>query len=345
MPKKKEDYSKFFFIFFTLFMVVITFLVIRPFIAPLLASVFFAYLFYPIYKWLLKWIRNRYACSLIVTLVIIAILIVPTFFIINTLTKEAYVNYLTTKQKILGLGAVFKTCNPQTPFCGFISYMGIILDDPQVKYHLQDSLEGVSSYVVNNVAGLIFSIPRLLLNFFIMTFTLFYLLIDGPSIIQGFRNALPLRDIYKRHLFEKFGMTIHAIAYGYIVVAVIQGALGGIGFYIFGLPSPVIWGIVMMFTALIPFLGTAIVWFPAALFKLISGISSNNTNEIMMASLFMIYGAVVISSIDNLIRPKIIGDKANVHPVMILVGVFGGLYLLGSVGAIVGPLVLSLFLS
>lgn len=345
MAKKRDDYSKYFFIYFTIFMVVLVFLVIKPFIPALLSSLLLAYIFYPLFKWFKKYLRNKYVSSFIVTVIIIILLILPLFFVLNTLTREAYVNYLISKQKLLTLGSAFKETNPNMPFYATISYLGNFLDDPKVKYHLEDSMEKVSTYVLNSASDLVLSIPRFILNFFIMLFTIFFLFIDGPVIIQRLRKVLPLGDVYKRHLFEKFGKTTHAIVYGYIVVAMIQGALGGIGFYLFGFPSPVIWGIVMALTSLIPFMGAAIVWFPAGFFKLIGGISANNNSEIAIACYFLIYSAIIVSSLDNVLRAKIIGDKAKVHPVLIMVGVFGGLYLIGSVGAIIGPLVLSLFVT
>lgn len=327
-------------------MMVLAFLVIRPFIAALLTSIFLAYIFYPIYAWVKKKVKNTNLAASIVSFLVIILLFLPLFFVLNTITKEAYVGYLTSKQKVLTIGDFFKGCDPaKNSLCGFINYIGDFLNEPKVKYHLQDGIEKASSYVVDAVSDLIFSIPRFVLNFFVMVFTMFYSFKDGPAILGNLKRVLPLRDIYKRHLFDKFEKVTFAIVYGHIVVAIIQGILGGIGFFIFGVHSPIIWGIVMAFAALIPFIGTAIVWLPAALFKLIEGISASNTGEIIGGVLFILYGIIIISSIDNVIRPKIIGDKANVHPVLILVGVLGGLYFIGVIGAVVGPLVLALFVT
>ena len=326
-------------------MIWLVFLVIRPFIATLLGSILLSYLFYPWYRWLQKKIKNKNAAALIISFVVVILLLAPLFFVLNTLTKEAYVSYLTSKQKILSIGDTLKNCPEENSFCGFVSYIGDFLDDPKVKYHLQTTVEKVTSYVIDSASNLVFSIPKFVLKFFVMMFTIFYLFKDGPSIIGNIRRVLPLKDVYKRHLFEKFGKTTFAIVYGYVVVAIMQGILGGIGFFIFGVTSPIIWGIVMIFAALIPFIGTGIVWFPAALFKLIEGISSGSTSEITGGVLFLLYGLIIISGLDNVIRPKLIGNKAKVHPILILVGVLGGLYLLGPVGLIVGPLMLALFVT
>lgn len=342
---EKEDYSKYFFVLFVILMIGLVFLVIRPFIASLLGSIFLAYLFHPLYRWLNKRIKIKSLCALIVSLVVIILLISPLFFVLNTLTREAYVTYLTSKQKILGMGVVLKNCPEGNPFCGVIAPLGNFLDDPKVKYHLQNAVEKVTSYVIDTASNLVFSIPRFVLNFFVMIFVMFYLFKDGPSIIANLKRVLPLKEVYKRHLFEKFGKTTFAIVYGHTVVAIIQGIVGGIGFFIFGVNSPVIWGIVMIFAALVPFIGTGLIWFPPAFINLLNGVSTGDKALTIGGVLFILYGLIIISSLDNVLRPKIIGNKAKVHPVLVLVGVLGGVYLLGFVGLFVGPLILALFVT
>ncbi len=325
-------------------MITLVFIVIRPFIAALLASIVLSYLFFPLYRWFKRKVKNENLAALIVSFVVILLLIFPLFFVLNTITKEAYVGYLISKQKILEMGDFLQSCDSDiNPFCGFFTYVGEFFNDPKVKYHLQNTVERVTSYIIDSASNLVFSIPKFVLNFFVIIFTMFYLFKDGPKLFNDLRRLLPLRDIYKKHLFEKFGKVTFAIIYGYVVVAIVQGIAGGIGFFIFGIPSPLIWGIVIAFAALIPFVGTVVVWLPAALIKLFSGILSGNTGETIGGILFILYGLIIISGIDNIIRPKIIGDKARVHPVLILVGVLGGLYLFGFIGVVIGPLILALF--
>jgi len=342
---KKEDYSKYFFVLFVMLMIWLVFLVLKPFIGALLGSVFLSYLFYPVYKWVKKKVKSKNVASLIVSFIVILVLLVPLFFVLNTLTKEAYVTYLTSKQKILSVGDMLKNCPEGGPFCGFINYVGEFLDDPKVKYHMQNTVEKVTSYIIDSASTLVFSIPKFVLNFFVMIFTMFYLFKDGPAVLNNLKRVLPLKDIYKRHLFEKFNKVTFAIVYGHIVVAIIQGIVGGIGLFIFGVTSPIIWGIVMIFAALIPFIGTGIVWFPPALLKLFNGLATGDSRAIVGGVLFMLYGILIISSLDNILRPRIIGKRAKVHPVLILVGVLGGIYLLGFVGLIAGPLIFALFVT
>ena len=126
-------------------MSLLVFLVIKPFIGAILASVVLAYLFYPLYRFLAKKTKNKNFSSLITCFIVIIILLLPLFFILNTLTKEAYVSYLTSKQKVLQVGDFLKGCDPaDNPFCGLINYMGDFFNQPKVKYHLGTTIEKVT---------------------------------------------------------------------------------------------------------------------------------------------------------------------------------------------------------
>jgi predicted PurR-regulated permease PerM len=133
--------------------------------------------------------------------------------------------------------------------------------------------------------------------------------------------------------------------YGNITIAIMQGILGAIGFMIFGVPSPILWGFVMVLFALIPYFGTAVVWLPAALNLIFSGYLQNNSSLTTRGIFLIVYGVLVISSIDNILKPKLIGAKANVHPILVLIGVLGGLSLFGFVGLFLGPMMLALLMT
>ena len=126
---------------------------------------------------------------------------------------------------------------------------------------------------------------------------------------------------------------IVGVVFGFVITAALQGLFGALGFLIFQLSSPLVWGLIMMILALIPFLGPALVWFPIGVIQLISG-------NLFSGIGLLLYGAIIISSIDNIVRPKIISYKSNIHPLLILLGVVGGLKLFGFIGIVIGPVVL-----
>ncbi len=348
IDKKEKDYSKYFFVLFALGLATIAFLVVKPFLVAILTSIVFSYIFYPIYVKINKRIKHRNISALIVCIIMIVLFLLPLFFVLNMVSREAYINYLLSKQKFAQMQKFIIECNENTidnKACSVFGFFIRFFDEPKVRYHLENTMNNISSYIIDSVSSLIFSIPWFVLNFFVVIFISFYLLKEGPEIFYLLKKILPLNEVYKKHLFEKFGETTFAIVYGYILVAIIQGILGGIGFVIFGIGSPLLWGIAMTFAALIPFLGTALIWLPAAIFKLVNGVLINSPKEIIGGVLLTLYGTIIISGIDNILRPKIIGNKAKVHPIFILVGVLGGLKLLGFPGVFVGPLILALFIT
>jgi predicted PurR-regulated permease PerM len=149
---------------------------------------------------------------------------------------------------------------------------------------------------------------------------------------------LPLTRERKEKMAFEIKSAAHAAIYGQISIALLQGALGGLGFFIVGIGNPVFWGFIMTIMAFIPVTGTGIVWFPAAIMQLING-------NILGGIFLLAYGFIVVSGIDNLIRPKIIAGKAKIHPVIALLGVLGGLKLFGFFGIIIGPLIAAIFIA
>jgi predicted PurR-regulated permease PerM len=144
----------------------------------------------------------------------------------------------------------------------------------------------------------------------------------------------------KKHQAEislQFKQVTSAILYGYILTAMLQGFLGGLTFYIVGIPSPILWGVIMSIFALLPFGGTALILVPAILFSLGAGDTQS--------TVILIVATLIIGNIDNFVRPKIIGKKSDIHPVVVLVGVLGGLYLFGIMGFLIGPLIFALLLT
>ena len=164
---------------------------------------------------------------------------------------------------------------------------------------------------------------------------MFYSLKDGKNFIKLIGKEIPLRESHKKDLSKKFNSVIYATLYGIIVTSIIAGTLGALGFYIFGLGSPILWGIIMTILSMLPVVGASLVWLPVGIYSIVTG-------KVLAGVGFMIYCWVAVSSMENIVRPKIIGVKGKVHPVFVLLGVLGGLKVLGLIGIIIGPLLLSI---
>ncbi|MEX2129841.1 MAG: AI-2E family transporter, partial [Pseudohongiellaceae bacterium] len=171
-----------------------------------------------------------------------------------------------------------------------------------------------------------------------MLYLTFFLLRDGEKIIGWMREALPLDSERKQLLLDKFVEVTRATIKGNIVVAAIQGALGGLIFSILGLPAPILWAVVMAFLSLIPAVGAAIVWVPVAIYLY-------STGAWIAASILLAYGALIIGLADNLLRPMLVGRDTKLPDYMVLFSTLGGLALMGINGFVIGPMLAALFLT
>lgn len=326
--------------------IILGFFISRPFLPALFTGAIIAYLAYPLYQKVLSRIKNKNAASFLVAAVIVLLLTVPFISIIGIVSKEAYSTYTTLSQQNLGTNFLKITCGDESFWAckSMNSFIGFLPKD-NLDYYLQVTIEKITGFIIRNVSNVLASIPSFLLNFFVMIFVVYYLLKDGDSIAKRIKGILPLKETHKQHVFDRFHHITYAMFYGNISVAIIQGILGAIGFMIFGVPSPILWGFVMVLFALIPYFGTAIIWLPASLNLIFIGYLQSDNSLITKGVLLIAYGIVVISSIDNILKPMIIGTKANVHPILVLIGVLGGLNLFGFVGLFLGPMMLALLMT
>ena len=328
-----------------LVLILISFLIIRPFLTAVLAGVILSYIFYPCYSRIYRKISNKNISALITSIIVVVILTVPLFFVLNTISTEAYTTYLLSRQK-LASGQFLASCEPaDKPVCKFINYFADKANDPKIRYYFDTTIKNATAKITEGISNVLFTLPIFLLDTFIILFVMFFMFRDGEILVDKIGRILPLKNKYRKHVFKKLNDMAYAVIYGSIIIAIIQGTLGGLGFLIFGLSSPLLWGVVMIFAALIPYVGSSIVWFPAALMLIINGYFNLETNLIIKGILLMLYGVLIIGTIDNILKPKLIGDKGGLHPVLVLLGVVGGLKFFGFIGIVIGPIILSMLVA
>ena len=326
---------------------ILSFLVIKPFLTAILVSLVLAYIFHPIYRILNKKIKNKNIAAFIVTILIVLLIIAPSFFILNTVSREAYFLYLNSKQTLF-TGDVFSSgCSGEITSlkCTITDYFKGLFSDPQTKFYIDDTIKKATEFFVGSISGFLFSIPARVLNFFIILFVTFFFFRDGDLLVKKIEKLLPLKEGHKKRVFARFNNVAFAVIYGSILVAIIQGSLGGIGFFAVGIKSPLVWAVIMMMFALVPYVGSTVIWLPAALILVISGYVESDSFIMLKGILLIVYGTFIIGLADNFLKPKIIGDRANVHPVLVLLGVLGGLKFFGFIGILVGPVLLALLIS
>lgn len=324
----------------------LAFIITRPFLPALFTGAIIAYLSYPLYKKTLKRINNKNIAAFIIAIVIVLIFTIPLIAVIGLISKEAYTTYTTLNQQNLGTNFMRIVCKDE----GYLSCRALksfvsFLPEEDLDYYLQITIKKITEFIIEDIGDFLASIPAFLLNFFVMMFVVYYLLKDGESVAKRIKNILPLKESHKQHVLERFHNITSAVFYGSILTAILQGILGGIGFFILGISSPILWGFIMTIFALIPYFGTAIVWLPAALNLLFIGYLQNDNSFTIRGIVLILYGVFIISTIDNILRPKLISNKAKVHPILVLLGVLGGLSLFGFLGLILGPIMLALLMT
>jgi len=337
-----DKYKKYTFFGLILIAVIISLFLLKPFIVPIVTSFIVAYIFYPLHKKLNSKINKKTLSALIISIVIIALIVVPVAFIVNSLSKEVAVVYTITQQKIK-TGQIFDfSCSEETMVCGVLRSFGGSNVNLKLFYYIEVLLKQSQDYLLGKTTDFLFSIPQRVLDVFITFFLVFFLLKDGKKLKDWINEVFPIKKEHREDITIKLNSTIYGIIYGILITALIQGIVGGIGFALFGVPSPILWGALMGFFALIPYIGTPIIWGPAAIILILQGYVNKDMWLLTKGIGLLVYGAVLISGIDNILKPKLIGKKAKVHPAVILLGIFGGLKIFGFIGIILGPLILAL---
>src|SRR3989344_551915 len=301
--------SKYLFLGAFLIIALLAFLVVKLFIASLLTSIVLAYLFYPLYKKLAKSVKYKSVAAMIMVIFSIIIILAPTFFVINSLVKEALPIYNYVRSNELNLG-------------------------PEIS----SALNKVFQFLLNEASEIALTIPAFLVHAFVTMFLFYYFLKDGEELAKQIKELIPMDKTHRENLFTEFKNVTHAIVYGLILTGIIEGAIGVLGFYIFDVPSPLLWGLIMVILTILPGIGTSFIWAPAGLIKIIQGDLFNGIG-------LLIYGFLFISGTEAVLKPRFIGKKSNIHPALIVLGVFGGIQLLGFIGLFFGPLILVIFIT
>lgn len=331
-----NEYSKYVIPALIIASLIVAFLIIEPFIVPLITAGIIAYAFRPVYKFVHARVKYPSLAALLVAFFILLLISIPAVIIVNTLSREAYVIYIRGKELLI-TGNIFKSCS--SDLCNTIERL---FDFDRVQRSIQTFLETATDYLRANATEFFLAVPRKGLEIFVIIVATFYLLRDGNKFAQSVRNLLTTKNTKAQIIMTRLNDVLHGVIYGSLVVALIQGALGTLAFALFGVSSPLTWGIVMFFFALIPYLGTFVVWLPAGLILLFNGISLGDYFLIGKGIGLLVFGALILSTIDNLLKPKLIGAHIRTHPLVVLLGVFGGLLLMGVAGVIIGPVVLAM---
>ena len=310
---EKQEVKKYLIVVVLLVIAYLAYLIIKPFLTAILTSFVLAYLFYPLHKKLSKLTKNEIISASITIIIIIIITLLPMVYISNALVKESL--------NIYKEGIIEKTTEK----------LSNSIKDSTITELINNILDKLIVYAKQQGTNFISKIPSKLFDLLITIYTTFAFLILGKKLVDKIKLMLPVKK--KDALIKHLGDTTHAIVYGMFVTAVIEFIISLIAFKIIGASAALLLAIIIGFLAFIPFLGPAIIWVPYAILE----ITRNNTrNAIMIVVL-----GIILFIMETFVKAYIIGDKSKLHPVIILIGTFGGIKLFGFVGLVIGPILLS----
>ena len=337
--KNSSLYFRTFIVMLTL--VTIGFLwILKPYYASLFWATTLAVIFYPIQRRLHTKFKGRANVAAAVTLLIVLlIVIIPMIIISGALIQEIATAYKRISSGEINPGLYFQQVATALPPAvhNILNFLGIG-DLLSIQEKLTQGAMAGGKFIATQAVSLGQNTAHLLIGLGVMLYVLFFLLRDGAYLARLTKQFIPLSEEHKQHLIRKFATVIRATVKGNIVVAVTQGALGGIMFWILNIQGALLWGVVMTLLSLLPAVGAALIWGPVAIYFLVTGAFAEG---IILAA----FGVLVIGLIDNVLRPILVGKDTKLPDWIILVSTLGGLSVFGLNGFVLGPLAAALFMS
>lgn len=331
--------SNYVFMAFLIGVLYLFYLVIRPFLSDLFIAMVMAIVFYPLYKLLRRVLWGwKIASALITILIIILVFLIPMVLLSGVITGQSLDLY----QKITkGLqdGSLKNAFNLKiSSISHLFEGLGIDLHAVPLEEKLGNLLKNLSEFIYTEMATMAKGLVGIVFDLVIVLFICFFLLIDGEKFLKEIKLLSPLEVSHHERIVQQLERTLKATLKGSIIVALAQGLLGGLGFWIFDIPMAAFWGVCMVFSSVIPLVGTSLIWIPAALYLAI-------TSSFWMAIGLALWGTLIISGADNVLRPMLLKGEANLHPLLTFLSILGGLIYFGFLGFILGPIVLSFLMT
>ena len=316
-------------------------LVLWPFFGAVLWAVVFAILFMRVNRRMGRRLGGRPNVASLLTLgMVIVLVILPLMLVGSMLVQEASGVMERVRSGELDFGRYAREVFDTLP--GWITSVLDRFGLTDFKA-IQDRLTGAAAGDSGKaVAGTALAVGQNTLEFvvafFVMLYVLYFLLRDGDDLMRRMKVAIPLAREHQDALIAKFGVVVRASVKGNVVVAILQGALGGLIFWILGVQAPLLWGVVMAILSLLPAVGTALVWGPVAIYFLATG-------AVVKGLVLLAYGILVIGLVDNVVRPILVGKDTKIPDWVILVTTLGGMAIFGVNGFLIGPLIAALFIA
>jgi predicted PurR-regulated permease PerM len=310
----------------TLVGIYVCFRLAEPFLPALTWAVTLAIAGAPLHRWIARHSHRPGVAAGITATILFFIIVAPVLWVTQQISLQVAEGFTALREPAGGSGwRAIVEANPW--LAGTVSWI-------EGNFDLQAELERAFKALVDRFAGLVSGAFGIGMQLLVTFFLLFYFFRDRDWTLATVRSLVPLSDREANTALARVKDIVHAIVFGTVLVALVQGALGGLMFWWLGLPGPLLWGSVMAVLAVLPVIGAALVWVPAAIFLALQG-------SLGKAAVLAAWGGIVVALIDNLLYPLFVGKKVRMHTVPVFLALVGGLALFGAPGIVLGPVVLA----
>ncbi len=328
--------------FITLVVLVsVAFLVlVLPFYGGILWAVILAILFNPLQRRLTGLFGQRPGLAAIAsTLICIFIVVIPVSLLLASLTREASGLVTRLGNREFDPAAMLGQARDMLPRFMLDALAALNLAEfSEIQARLTSFIGQVSQVIAGKALSIGQNTAQVLISLGVMVYLLFFLFRDGPQLVETLRASSPLNRSYTDHLIRQFSSVVSATVKGNVIIAVIQGAIGGLTFWLLGVQAALLWGVLMAVLSLLPAVGAFLVWGPAAASLILAG-------SYVKGGVLIVVGVFVIGTVDNLLRPPLVGKATRLPDWLVLISTLGGISVIGMNGFVVGPLVAALFLA
>ncbi len=347
-PSRGTGLSRFAIVFFVVCFLLVgyaLFEIFSPFFSVLVWASVLTVIFHPVYTKILKRTReHRTAASLITCFLILLLIVLPVTSLAGMITQQSLALYHVVESSLSAPGGDAPSRlerirnHPAVQWARDKAGKWFGVTDADLEEYARQMFSTASKWIVAQGPSLLRGAGGMLTGFLLMFITMFFLFRDGPALMEVISASNPLPVAYESEIIQKFRDVSYATFFGSIFTAIVQGFAGALLFWSMGVPSPLFWGAIVALVSLVPVVGAFLVWIPMSTYYYLIG---QTTRGIILLAV----GGIVVSSIDNVLKPLIIRGRTNMHPLLVFFGVLGGLQVFGFLGILLGPLTITIFIS
>jgi len=317
--------------------------ILSPFLEPIFWAIVLAMVFYPAFRKLRSiLVKKGFLPAMLMTLLVILVIVIPFTLLLVSLANEVVRTYqslqemIKTGQLLAYLESLRKIPVVETIWVSVDQSLGLSQTEP--LDFLLKNIETISTFLLDQSSKILKGLSTFVISFFFTLLSLYYLFKDGDHLFLRLKEIIPAPPKERDLLIRRFADMVNATIYGGLFVAIVQGALGGLSYWVLGLHSPILWGTAMAFLSFIPIGGTALIWVPTSIILFIEG-------AFLEGIILLAIGVFVIGMADNFLRPLLISSRTDIHPLLLFFAVLGGIQAFGLIGLVAGPLVATLCLT